>query len=166
MSCKKSLKNLRTRFRTKTWAWGRCLTLLPCSQLRRGTSETFPWWLWHLWGHMEQHNTAGSGIYCLKNTSLHLGLTAGHLLLPSCASDATQRTKVNEPMWKAKSNLCSPANAPRLVLALFQLRSWCLLWQLNNFLTLSLLRKPQHSCVLLLPEVQSMKTTGQPYRVR
>lgn len=114
------------------------------------------------WGNTERRVTASS----LKDTSLHLGLAAVRLLLPSHGSDATQRTKANKPMSKAKSNPRSPANTPKPMLALFQLTSLCFLRLLNHFPTLSQLKEPQHNSVLLLPGVQSVKTKGQPCRAR
>lgn len=73
---------------------------------------------------------------------LHLGLLTVCLLLPSHASDATQRTKAKAPMSKAKPNPCSSANMPKPMLALCQTMSFCLLWQLNHFPMWPQLRKP------------------------
>lgn len=55
------------------------------------------------------------------------GLTAIFLLLPPHASKATQRTKANGPMSKAKFNPYGAVNTLKPVLAPLQMTNVCLL---------------------------------------
>ena len=109
---------------------GRCLTLLPRSQPGRGTSKMSPRWLWHL--SADPPGTHGAAQHRQPWDLLpggHLPPSWPHHSVPTppFPGDATQRSKTNEPMSKAKSNPHSPAGAPKPVLVLFQLTSWRLL---------------------------------------